>query len=453
MKTLFIALSLTANLFLAAFALRPALAPPAFRDLFGGARSPVETAAGAAPQADKTPSAAGRPAGLWSRLQTDDLPTLAARLRAMGFPSAIVRAVINDAVSARYNPRLRALSEPDPSLPFWKQSNVLRSDSPNYAEYTRLQRERAKLLRDLFSDAAIGTDDVSAAQRRQFGNLSHQKIDLLQRIEDDYADMTSAVRASMGGVSLPEDREKFDLLAGEKHADLSSVLTPEELADYEMRSSPLTTLMSRYLGDFDASEAEFRGVFQAQQKYGSVVSPTGILGGPVDPEARRAAVQQLNDDLRAALGDARYADYQRETNRDFQQLSRIAQQQNVAPSVAVQAFNLRDNVAAESNRIFDDATLTPEQKQSALQALADSTRAQTLALLGPVAGPAYVKIQDSWLTNVEHGGAVSFNTNNTTSSISTMSTNGVAAVIAFTGGPSYRRLPSPPPARPSQSGP
>lgn len=450
MKTLLIALSLTANLLLAAFALRPALAPPLFRDFFAGSHSASEPSARTSAQA---PTSADRPANLWSRLQTDDLPTLAARLREMGFPTAVIRAVISDAVSARYNPRLRALSEPDPRLPFWKQSTILRSDSPSYADYTNLQRERAKLLRDLFSDPAFGTDDVSAAQRRQFGGLSRQKIDLVQRIEDDYADMTAAARATMGGVSLPEDRGKFELLAGEKHADLAAILTPEELADYEVRSSPLTNLMSRYLGDFDASEMEFRGVFQAQQKYGMTISPTGNLGGAVDPEVRQAAVQQLNDDLRAALGDARYADYQRETNRDFQQLSRLAQQQNISAAAAVQAFNLRDNVAAESNRIFDDAALTSEQKQAALQTLAQETRAQTLALLGPVAGQAYVKIQDSWLSNVERGGAVSFNPNITNSSISTVGSNGVGAMIAFTGGPSYRRLPQPPPVRRSPTGP
>jgi hypothetical protein len=445
MKTLLIALSLTANLLLGAFALRPALAPPAFRDFFHGVHAVSDRPATVAPSAHAAPKGANGPGQLWARLQSDDLPTLVARLRANGFPATLIRAMINAEINARYSSRLRALTDPDPSGPYWKQSNILSTDSPNYAEYTRLQRERAKLLRDLFSDPAFASDDVSAAQRRQFGNLSRQKIDLVQRIEDDYGDMMSAVRATQGGTTLPEDREKFSLLAGEKHADLAAILTPEELADYEVRSSPLVNLLSRYLGGFDASEAEFRGVFQAQQKYGAVIAPAGGLGSGVDPEIRQAAVRQLTTDLQAALGDARYADYQRETNRDFQQLSRIAQQEKISPVNAVQAFNLRENVAAESNRILDDAALDPDQKRAALQTLAQNTRAETLSLLGPAAGQAYLKIQDSWLTTVERGSAVSFNSNNVTSSIGTTA-NGVNAMVTFTGGATYRRLPPAPPS-------
>jgi hypothetical protein len=444
MKPLLIALSLAANLFLATFAFRPALAPPALRDFLSGFRGRPALPSGAVPRAEPASKTADGSTKLWSRLQTDDLPTLVARLRAAGFPVAVIRTVIDTEINARYSSRLRALTEPDPNAPYWKQANILSSDSKNYVEYTRLQRERARLLRDLFSDPAFATDDVSAAQRRQFGNLPRQKIDLAQRIEDDYAEMTAALGAAQGGVTLPEDREKFTLLAGEKHADLAAILTPDELADYEVRSSPLVGLLGRYLGGFDASETEFRAVFAAQQKYGAVVSPSGGLRGGVDPEARQAAVQQLVADLQTGLGEARYADYQRETNRDFQSLSRIAAQEKIPAPIAVQAFNLRDSVAAESNRIFDDATLPPEQKRAALQALAQNTRAQTLALLGPAAGQAYLKIQDNWLTPVERGSAVSFNNNAVTSSIGTM-VNGQSAAMAFTGGASYRRLPPAPP--------
>ncbi|HWA08717.1 MAG TPA: hypothetical protein VG838_04535 [Opitutaceae bacterium] len=437
MKTFLIAVSLAVNLFLAAFAVRPSLAPPAFRDFFGGARDgPARVASGAS----ATANAGGRLAPLWSRLQTDDLPALVARLRAAGFPTSLIRAVITAKINARYNSQFRALLEPDPSAPYWKQSNQLSMDSKNYAEYTRLQRERSKLLRELFNDPVFASEDVSAAQRRLFGDIPRQKIDLIQRVEDDYADMTNAARAATGGIILPGDKEKLALLANEKHADLAAILSPDELADYELRSSPLVNLLGRYLGGFDASETEFRAVFQAQQKYSATVAPAGGLPGNIDPETRQAALQQLNDDLKNSLGDARYADYQRETNRDFQQLSRIAQQENVSSAVAAQAYNLRDAVATESNRILDDTTLSAPEKRAALQALAQNTRAQTLTLLGPTAGAAYVKIEDGWLTAVEHGSAVTFNNNSSTSSIATVGANGATAMLSFTGGASFRRM-------------
>jgi hypothetical protein len=443
LPTLLLTGSLLANAALVAtFALQPSRVPPAFRDYFtfgsAGAGS-----AGAAQRVATSPgqAKAGR-AKLWTLLHTDDLATLVARLRAAGFPPSLIRAIVGYEINARYDAQLRALIEPNPNAPFWKQSNALMAGSKSMEEYSRLQRERSKLMRDLFSDPSFAGDDVSAGQRRQFGNLSRQKIDLVQRIEDDYAEMGSAIRAAMNGVTLPEDREKLALLTREKHADLAAVLTPDEVADYELRSSPLVGLLSRYLGGFDASEAEFRAVFQAQQTYGNTVAPGGGLPtGSMDPQTRQVALQQLNAQLQSSLGDARYADYQRETNRDFQQLTRLAQQENLPPATAIQAFNLRDVVAQESNRILDDTSLDADQKRAALQALAQATRSQTLTLLGPSVGPAYVKIQDSWLTNVERGSAVTFNNNFSTSSIATTNSSGVAAMITFTGGASYRRVP------------
>ena len=112
--------------------------------------------------------------------------------------------------------------------------------------------------------------------------------------------------------------------------------------------------------------------------------------------------------------------------------------------------NLRDDVARESNRIFDDAALTPDQKRAALQTLAQTTRTQITAALGPVSGPAYLKLVDnSWLAAVERGSAVSFNTG-VSGMTSISSINGTTAMISLGGSsPSYRRLQNPtPPPRP-----
>src|SRR6185295_13018429 len=166
---------------LAALVLRPTLAPPAFRDFisrhFHGSvtvHAPVSKA--------RTPEPARKK--LWPALDAGgDLPTLAARLRGAGFPAEIIRAMILAEISARYDARLRAFFEPDPGTPFWKaSSNFFGPGDKRMEQYSQLQRERAKLQRDLFADPFFATDDVTAGQRRQFGNLSRQKIDLIQRI-------------------------------------------------------------------------------------------------------------------------------------------------------------------------------------------------------------------------------------------------------------------------------
>ncbi|MEO6568997.1 MAG: hypothetical protein ABIO94_09575 [Opitutaceae bacterium] len=453
MKTFLIAISLALNMTLVAtFAVRPKLAPHAFQDFFsrhGFSRS--EEVTSAKPTAQRSPAAvSARP--LWSTLASDDPATLVARLRAAGFPASLIRALVTSEIGARYNARMRALIEPDPNTPFWKSSNSGSAfNSGRNEELMRIQQESSRVLRDLFKDEFFASSDVSAAQRRQFGNLPPAKIDQLQRIEDDYAEMNRTLSAATKGVILPEDREKMALLAREKKADLAAVLSPAEFADYTMRSSPITSMLSRQFGTFEPNEAEYRAIFQVQQslneQFPMNISVLGSISATSE-EQRRAAQQQLEQQLKVTLGDARYADYIRETDREFQQLSQLAQRDNLPASASAQAYSFRESVAQESNRIFDDPSLDAAQKRVALQTLAQNARAQLLATLGPTSGPAYVKIADQWLGNIERGGAVAFKTG--AGGLSIMSSNGGVATAVYSGGTSasYRRLPNPTPPNP-----
>lgn len=435
MKLIVGSLALNVALF-AALAFKPALAPPAMRDFFARPFSATESTAGAAPRS--APAATSAPSTrLWSTLATDDLTALVARLRAAGFPPSIVRGILNAEVNARYDARIRALQETDPNVPFWKpqnNSNFFYASDTRYIEMNRLQRERSKLLRELSKDDFFATDDVSLAQRRQYGNLPRNRIDLIQRVEDDYADMIASVRAAMNGVTLPEDREKLILLNREKRADLNALLTPEELADYELRSSQLSRTLAARLATFEATEAEFRALYDAHRTL-SDKFPAGFNGGGLEQVDRASLEKDFNAQLRAALGENRYADLTRALTPEFQQLSRIAERENLPSTTILQAYNLHDSVAEQSNKIFDDNSLSVDQKRAAFQALAQNTRAQITGLLGPVAGPAYVKVADAWITNVERGAAVKFPS---TPPFMIFSDNGS---ISYGNSPTYRRLP------------
>src|SRR6267142_1019181 len=119
---LLLVVSLAANAGLVAtLALKPTLAPPAFRNFFGGAKAdPV--AASPARAAAPAASSAAAPGALWSKLRTDNLKALIAQLREAGFPIWAIRALVRAQVDADYNARMRELMQPDPNLPFWKSS-------------------------------------------------------------------------------------------------------------------------------------------------------------------------------------------------------------------------------------------------------------------------------------------------------------------------------------------
>ncbi|MEO5959504.1 MAG: hypothetical protein ABIZ49_02450 [Opitutaceae bacterium] len=410
-STLLIAVSLAANAALAAvFVLKPALAPPALRDFFARGSAPATS-----PTSSTLPSPASRPspvsADVWASLQTDDPKTLIARLRAAGFSPAIIRAILEAQIEKNFAARMKALVGSPEDTPFWKPDPTSGINNMKfYDEYSRIYRERSQLLRQLLGDDFLaGTGvDPTAAQRRQYGDLPKTKIDLIERVVADYADMTAQVRSAMQGVTLPEDREKMALLEREKRADLAAILSPQELEDYEMRSSTTSMRLRQAMTFMDASEDEFRSIYRIQQQFADQINPVGGLITADMMQQRTAATLKAAEQIKAALGDQRFAEYTRASNNEFQQLTRLAQRENIPSDVALRTFNLRDTVAQESNRIAADTSLDPAQKRAALQSLVQTTKAQIIGSLGQTAGNGYIQTANYWLSSVERGSVVTF---------------------------------------------
>jgi hypothetical protein len=395
-----------------AFLLRPSLAPGGVQRLLPaltsrpGEPGPRAANSRVAPAArnDSPPATE-----LWQSLHSTDLATLVQRLRSAGFPPAMVRAIADAEVERQFSPRIKELMKTSTETPYWRADPGYYSGNPKLFEsVSQIYRERSRVLRDLLGkDAyAVSGVDPTTAQRRQYGNLSPAKIDLVQRITEDYAEMTGQIRSAMQGVTLPEDVEKLALLEREKRTDLSAVLTPEELAEYEMRTSPITSRLRTALTMMDASEAEFRSIYRAHEPFKEVLYPTST-GGMIFitsevTEKRREAARQIQEKLKTDLGDSRFAQYQRASDNDFQQLYRLGQRDNIPYDILVRAHDVRGPTAEASLKIVDNAALSSDAKQAALKELAQNARTSLLSTLGPSAGPSYVE-NSRWLTYLDQG--------------------------------------------------
>ena len=414
LPTVLLAGSLVANAALfAAFTARPSLAPSPVRTFFEPATSakPSEPGATTAP-ATRAKRVTG-PA-VWSSLQSDDLKTLVQRLRAAGFPASVIRTIVNAEIAQRFSARLKEINTSAAAREYWKGSAFTSMNSALSEERNRLMRERSRLMRDVLGDDFFATDDEAASEslRARYGNISKAKIDVIQRVNDDYTEMSADVRSSMRGIVLPEDRAKLALLEREKRADLAAILTPEELADYEMRTSRVTMNMKSALTLMDATEQEFKTIYGIQQKYADQLYPnsdgaSGVVYTAAMSKAREDAEASAQAEIIAALGAARGAEFIRSADYEYQSLSRMAKLQNLPSDAAARAYDLRSGAAAESVKIAEDKSLSADQKRTALQALAQSTKAQLVNTLGPTAGEQYAK-SSGWLQAIERGSSVRF---------------------------------------------
>jgi hypothetical protein len=350
----------------------------------------------------------------WMRLNSGDLQTLAERLRAAGFPPSVVRAVLREQISESFRARREALLPTVEEKPFWNTERGFASsasDQKFYAAVRDLSREQNKLLNEVLGENLDAANEpVSENQRRRYGDLSQEKIDLLQRVEEDYNEMRNEVNLAARGITLPEDRQKFALLEEEKRADLAQILSPSELEDYLMRTSTTTSRLRRALSLLNATESEFRAIYAAQSAFDQKYSYQAVgINLPQElTKERDEAQKQVSAQIKSALGEQRYAEYVRSTDREFQQLNRIALQAGLTDAAAVQAYNVRDSVSKESIRIFGDAALNHDQKRAALQTLAATARTQITAALGPEVGENYLKVAARWIGGLERGSAVTF---------------------------------------------
>jgi hypothetical protein len=413
-NTLLLAVSVAANAaLLATFAFRPALAPPAFRDFFRSeadraADLAVRTKAAEAKAAADAKAAAAKKAGVWATLQTDDLKALIARLRAAGFSPAVIRAIVSARIDALFSARMTELAGMI-DTPYWKPSQNAYLNSKYQEARSQVYRDRTKAMKELLGDDYFaGIGDVTAQQKRLFGDLPKAKIDLIQRVVDDYTEMASQIKAGMQGITLPEDREKLALLEKEKHADLAALLSPAELEDYEMRNSPILNRLRGSLTVMDASAEEFAAIYRAQQPYASTLYPT-TGGGTTQAmmRERNEAQAKVNEALKVSLGAERYADYTRASDYEYQNLYRMAQRDNVPVTAINQAYNVRDTIAKESISIQENSALTPEQRNAAQQELAAKARTQITAAVGSTAAEAYIK-DAYWLNALQKGYTLRF---------------------------------------------
>jgi hypothetical protein len=319
----------------------------------------------------------------WRSPTTDDeFRALAADLRAAGFPARIVTRVISEL----YEQRRRAES-PSAKLPFWQR----RTAQKEMQEYSR---ETAKNLEAILGPDARASARLDAVARaRQYGNLPDAKIDAIAAIERDYQEMQSDVSGMQGGAFNFEEwsarQQQRNLLKTEMRADLEKILTPTELAEFEMRNSDAARSVAYGLRDLSVSAAEFTALYDVQRAF-EAANPQ--LSGRVTVEqmtARQVAEQARMEQLRAVLADDRFFTYLAATNTEYRALAALGKQfPSVTPAAAYQALQLSSQIQQERNALGSSGAIRTVE---AMQAAYAGWNARLDAVLGPEAAAAFRK--------------------------------------------------------------
>ncbi len=270
-----------------------------------------------------------------------------------------------------------------------------------------LSREQMAQARRELSEAMIAAfgDDlgIGGVDNSRLAFLPAEKRDKLRSILGDYDELMAKFGAQ-GGIQLASDKDKLKLLTSERARDIAALLSPEELADYEMRTSSTANNIRNRYGDGIATEEDFKKIYALQKAYDDKFSMENFNGRmtPETMKARTEAALQLQADLRSTLGDAAYTALKRASDGDLRQVEALATRLNLAPDTTDRVAATRDSYAAESQRIMADASIPFPQRREQLQALAARAKSDLTATLGAEAADAYAQ-RSQWMNMLQGG--------------------------------------------------
>lgn len=302
---------------------------------------------------------------------------------------------------ARYQQRLQAAraASSGSDARWWRTNSA---SARNREEELAARRELTDAL-----IAAFGDDlGLGGADRSSLNFLSPQKRAALLSIMQDYDEMMA--KFGGGGIQLASDKEKLRLLRSERDRDIAALLTPAELADYELRtSSSAATLRTRY-GDAIASEDDFKKLYALQKAFDEKF-PADAFTGRVTMEAMRAradAQQQLQADMRTTVGDEKFAALRRANDSELRSLDSLVTRLGLPANTTDRVATARETYAAESQRINADTSLSATDRRAQLQTLGAKAKTELAATLGNEVAEAFTP-RASWVGMLQGGLAFS----------------------------------------------
>jgi hypothetical protein len=387
----------------------------------GGAAGAGATGTGdGAPVMKRSGPATGEGAAIATAFNLGDAEALRDELRAAGVDEELIRAIVSARIWKRYESRFKALQPGgDEKKPWWKNDD----DGGYWGMQSKEQRAQVKALQAEIkaeSERVLGKDPRSESMNpwleRQYGFVSAEKREALQELEQDYNELSSELQRESRGFQMPLDSEKARFLQEEKRRDLALILTPEEMADYDLRQSRTAQNLRWQMTKMDATEAEYRAIFEIRKEFDDLYSEYDGFGNRMrrnnDPEARKErgeAEKAMKAQIKEALGPERYQAYVRSNDHDYQQLQNATKRFQLPPDTPAKIYDLRDEFPKKAMLVADDPNLSPDEKKAELGKLAGEARERVKATLGADVAQVYFDNNGMpWVRQLEQGTIITF---------------------------------------------
>lgn len=342
---------------------------------------------------------------IWRAVESADYPTYIANLRTIGCPEETIRDIIITDINKLYAQKARALNPQLSDHRYWKPDAPY--DDPRNRAFQRQLRELEREKRDLVQ-ALLQTDYTTEMAKqnanptyldRQLSYLPDAKRAQLQSLLEKYSGLEMDIYDRAVGELTPEQQAALDELRAKRRTEMATLLTPTEMAEYEMRTSQTAQELRYRMGAFNASEDEYRRIYNIQKSFEDRLRQ-GEADGTVTAAERNTAQAAMELEMKNLLGPERFAEYQRTQDASYRELYQAGQRSNLPKATIQTVYDMKRTAEEQRRLLLADELLTPEQKAAAFEALQAETERSVMEVMGEQAYQDYQRRGGNWLQNL-----------------------------------------------------
>lgn len=367
----------------------------------------TNTSAPAVTQTQNEPAASGgiAPARFdWRMVESDDYRKYIANLRAIGCPEETIRDIIVADVNKLFESRRKELNAGGKKFEYWKTGNPFATliDADKLERQQKLAQEKREVLKELLGAAPEEKPDLFAGMNPFEAMLdflpAEKQSKVMQLIQDWQVKMMKKMK---GGPPDAVDTKEMLNAQKEMEAELATILSPQEMEDYQLRLSPTASTLRMQLAGFDPSEQEFRDIFKLAKAYDDQFKPMARSTDKTEREQAETARKEMEAQIKTLLGDARYAEYKRAQDWTYKGIAKVAERNGLAKDAAVKVYDMKNIAEEQAQKVRGDKSLNKEQRHAALRGIRAETENSIRTVFGDKAFASYQQ-QDSafWLKNI-----------------------------------------------------
>jgi hypothetical protein len=355
-------------------------------------------------------SLAGRPLS-WRALESTNYFVFIENLRAFSCPEETIRDIIITDVAKLYG-RLRAQQRAKyPAPKFWQTFNPLGGPAEPVELQQKLRaldREQRQLIRELLGvelrwELAKYSGEAES-QERNYSFLSPDKQAQVRAMSEHFDELEEDLYLQSRGWMLDGDMEALRQLQRQRRDELTSLLSAEELEEYELRFSETSNNMRSQMSGFQPNEEEFRRIFRLQRTFDQDFDQAFGLRDEAAQEAKARSQEQaqevLSGEIQKVLGPARFAEYQRAQDGDYRALLQLGERLDMPVEVANRVYNMKQAAERVKYQVESNPNFTDEQRAQIVAAIARETARSVQASMGNQAYKVYQDNGGHWLANL-----------------------------------------------------